>query len=352
MSRRRSPHAEVPELEQRRRALCPRRRLRGKNVAVLASDHHFDDLVVGLRSGHIGRDIGAVPEHGALVGELRDLVHAVRNEQERQPLLAQALEDDEHLGDVGRRQRRSRLVENENTRLAGQRLGDLHHLPARQRQILDQRHRMNVGRAGALERFLSEASLRAPVDQPEAARRIGDCDVVGDRKVGNERKLLEDADNAGAVGRGGRIEGDFRPVEHDASGVRRYDARQDLDQRRLARAVLAENGVNATREDDEVGVGERPHAAIALGYALHPQNRRGRRLQSRHAAKPRRRRNPRGRARRPRARPPRNITVPRRPRVRSGYLFSLDCPMISCAVKLMLQVGKELPTKKLSDWAA
>src|SRR3981081_477758 len=31
------------------------------------------------------------------------------------------------------------------------------------------------------------------------------------------------------------------------------------------------------------------------------------------------------------------------------YLFSLDCPMISCAEKLMPQVGKELPTKKLSD---
>jgi hypothetical protein len=30
------------------------------------------------------------------------------------------------------------------------------------------------------------------------------------------------------------------------------------------------------------------------------------------------------------------------------YLFSLDCPMISAALKLMLQVGKELPTKKLS----
>jgi hypothetical protein len=34
-----------------------------------------------------------------------------------------------------------------------------------------------------------------------------------------------------------------------------------------------------------------------------------------------------------------------------GYWFSLDCPMISCAVKLMPQVGKELPTKKLSDCA-
>ncbi len=32
------------------------------------------------------------------------------------------------------------------------------------------------------------------------------------------------------------------------------------------------------------------------------------------------------------------------------YLFASLCPMISCAVKLMPQVGKELPTKKLSLW--
>jgi 3'-phosphoadenosine 5'-phosphosulfate sulfotransferase (PAPS reductase)/FAD synthetase len=35
----------------------------------------------------------------------------------------------------------------------------------------------------------------------------------------------------------------------------------------------------------------------------------------------------------------------------SVYWFSLLWPMISCAVKLMPQVGKALPTKKLSDWS-
>ena len=35
---------------------------------------------------------------------------------------------------------------------------------------------------------------------------------------------------------------------------------------------------------------------------------------------------------------------------RRAYLLASVCPMISCAVKLMPQVGNELPTKKLSDW--
>src|ERR1700677_10123 len=42
-----------------------------------------------------------------------------------------------------------------------------------------------------------------------------------------------------------------------------------------------------------------------------------------------------------------NPSDPRR-RLFDCYLFSFDCPMISAALKLMLQVGKELPTKKLS----
>ena len=42
---------------------------------------------------------------------------------------------------------------------------------------------------------------------------------------------------------------------------------------------------------------------------------------------------------------------PRRPSVLGVYWFSFVCPMISCAVKLIPQLGKALPTKKLSDWS-
>ena len=54
------------------------------------------------------------------------------------------------------------------------------------------------------------------VDQAEALRRVGDADVVGDRQVGHQRQLLEDADDAGRVGLGrGCAKRDRRAVEHD-----------------------------------------------------------------------------------------------------------------------------------------
>ncbi len=87
------------------------------------------------------------------------------------------------------------------------------------------------------------------------------------------------------------------------------------------------------------GVLERADAAVALRDALHPQKR----LCVVHPA------------------PPEDETLAEKWRrgdlVRGAgfvfwtYWFSFDWPMISCAVKLIPQVGKELPTKKLSDWS-
>ena len=129
---------------------------------------------------------------------------------------------------------------------------------------------MDVLGAGARQRCLGHAALRAPVDQAEAARRVADRDVVGDREVGDQRQLLEDADDAGRVApppatakATGWPSSSMRP----ASGC--DDAGHDLDQRRLAGAVLAEHGMDAAGLDREVGALERAHAAVALGDALH-----------------------------------------------------------------------------------
>ena len=166
MSRSRSVQHEVAHFEHAARAsLGARGGLRRKDVAVFAADHHLDDFVVGLGAGRVGRDVAAVAEHRAFVGQLGDLVHAVRDVEQRQAFGAQPLQHGEDLGHVGGGQRRGRLVEDQDARLARQRLGDLDHLPARQRQVLDQRQRMDVVGAGARQRLLGDAALRPAVDQ-------------------------------------------------------------------------------------------------------------------------------------------------------------------------------------------
>ena len=74
---------------------------------------------------------------------------------------------------------------------------------------------------------------------------MADEDVLGDRQVGEDHRLLVDGGDAEALrvlrGLAGR---DRRPVDADLAAVLLLDAGHDLDQRRLAGAVLAEQRVD------------------------------------------------------------------------------------------------------------
>ena len=98
-------------------------------------------------------------------------------------------------------------------------------------------------------------------------------------------------------------------------------ARDDLDQRRLAGAVLAQHGVDRAGAAGEVDLLERPHAAIALGDAAELEE--GRSASA-------------------------SASATRLP-VRTAYCtLSALLPMISTAVMLTSQGGNSLAVKKLS----
>ena len=79
--------------------------------------------------------MAAVAEHRGAVGQRFDLVHAMRDVEDGDVLGLQPGEQRVDLLDVGAGQRRSRLVEDQQLRLLAERLGDLDHLAARQRQV-------------------------------------------------------------------------------------------------------------------------------------------------------------------------------------------------------------------------
>ncbi len=312
----------MAHLEQRRRSAGRAWDPRRKHGVVLAADHQLDDFVVGLRPRGEGRNAAAVAKDGAFVGQLGNFVHPMRNVDQSKTVGAKPPQYAIDLGHVSGGQGRRGFVENQDARLARERLGDLDHLPARQRKVLDECQRMDVIGSGTRERLLGDAALRPAIDQAEAARRVADRDIVGDGEVGDEGQLLKDAGDAGGVGRRRRRERDRRAIEQHPALVGRHHARHDLDKRRLAGAVLAQYRVDAASLDREVGVLERAHTPVALGHAAHCEQGHGR---------------ARGRG-----------GFDPSPRVRVHFTFASVCPMISCAVKLMPQVGNELPTKKLS----
>ena len=212
--------------------------------------------------------MAAVAVDGAIVRKLGDLMHAVGNEDDRQPFVAQLPQHGEDGGDVGRGQRRRRLVEDEELRVAGEGLGDLHHLAARKRQIADASERMDIGRAHPRQGLFGEAPLRALVDHAPLLRRIDDPDVVRYGEIGQEGQLLEDTGDPSPA-RCCRVrEHDGLALELDRSGVGLHDARDHLDERGFARAVLAQDGVDAPALAFQPGVRQRADATVPLRDAL------------------------------------------------------------------------------------
>ena len=67
----------------------------------------------------------AAPQHGDAVGDLEHLVQLVADEDDRQALALEGLEDPEELDGLLRRQHRGRLVEDEDVRPPVERLQDL-----------------------------------------------------------------------------------------------------------------------------------------------------------------------------------------------------------------------------------
>jgi len=94
---------------------------------------------------------------------------------------------------------------------------------------------------------------------------------VGDREVGDQRQFLEDAGDSRRVRRSWRRERDRLSVEQHATLVGRDDTGHDFDQRRLPCPVFAEHRMDASGFDDQLGVLQRAHAAVALGDALHDE---------------------------------------------------------------------------------
>ena len=254
------------------------RRLHGglgrKYVIVFAADHHFDHFIVGLGAGLVGRDLAAIAEHRAIVGQFGDLMHAMRDVEQRNALCLQPPQHLENALHVRGRQRRGGFVENQKARLARQRLGDFDDLPPRQRQILDLRHRMNVLAAGARQCGLGQSALRLAIDQAEAAGRIRDDNVIRDGEIGDQRQFLEDADDARRIGRGGIGKDYLASLQQHAPLVGGDHAGHDLDQGRLAGAVFTEDGVHAPGLHVQIGILKGEHTTIALGNAFHAEQRR------------------------------------------------------------------------------
>ncbi len=112
--------------------------------------------------------------------------------------------------------------------------------------------------------------------RPSPVRLASEKDVRGGVEGVDQLELLMDHADAEPAGVGGSVHHHRRAVDGDLAGVRPMDAAEDLHQRRLARAVLADQPDDLAGSHVEVHSIERDHAGKSLGDSRHLQQRIGR----------------------------------------------------------------------------
>ncbi len=130
----------------------------------------------------------------------------------------------------------------------------------------------------AVEDPFHPSVCRPPIDhEAESPWRVREEKIVCDGEVGNEADFLEGRSDSTGLGGSGSLPRDMDRLTEDGdrAGVGDDEPTQNLDQRRLAGAVLTKKSVNLTAGHCEANAIERLSRAKALAYVLHLQSGRG-----------------------------------------------------------------------------
>ena len=211
----------------------------------------------------------AVAQHDDAIGAALDLAEPVRDEDDADTIGLERIDDPQEAFRLRERQARRRFVHDHDARVQRQGLGDLDQLALRERQLLQAVGGVEVA-AQALEQRPHARVQRLRVDQPERPvrqRLAADEDVGGDVQVLEQVEFLVHEGDA----RRHRLRHGQAAVLPDAgadhTGVGRDDAAQHLHQRRLARAVLADQADDLAHADGQADTVERHDAGVALADA-------------------------------------------------------------------------------------
>jgi hypothetical protein len=243
------------------------------DVLQLAADHVGDQPLARHRGHHVVRDdLAAVAEDGAGIAQLVQLLQPVRDVDQRAALGAQALDQAEQDLGLAVRQAAGRLVEGDDLGVLHDGLADLDHLALRDGQLGQARGRVQLHADGG--QLLGHQPARGlVVDQAQARRQAAQQHVLGDGQLGDVLQLLVDDGHAGRDGVAGRREVALLAVDEQPAAVGLVLAAEDLQQRALAGAVLAEQAHDLARPRLEADPVQRLDAGEHLADVVELQGR-------------------------------------------------------------------------------
>ena len=243
-----------------------RRDARGRGAHHRVADHHRRHFARRHLAHLAAADLAAAPQHADVVAEGLHFAELVGDHQRRDvAAMRHVLEQAEDLVGLARRQHGGRLVEDEEALVEIEQLEDFQLLLFARRQRGDRPVERRAERH-TFEKRLQSLALALPVDD---GRRIGAADDeilrAGQRR--HQREMLIDHADAERLRVARIAHRDLAPVERERALVRRIEAHDAFDQRRLARPVLAQQRVERASRRLERDIVQRREGAETLGHA-------------------------------------------------------------------------------------
>ena len=235
----------------------------GRAQIHLLAGHRFDQAILRQVGDRRGDDVPRVAEHRHLLADFVNLLQMMRDEEERHALPLQLAHPDEQPLDLVAVELRGRLVEDDEAGAVRERAGDFDELARLDLEVAGA-HVLGHRDVPLVENFARLAAQRAPADQAATRRLAVDQQVLADREVGNDGRMLIDAGDLSTPGfpvgnRRRRLAG-----KTNLAAVGLAQAREDSDQRRLSSAVAADQRMRFARHDADTGLAQRKGRAVAL----------------------------------------------------------------------------------------
>ena len=266
------------------RASPPRRALALLDHLELSAEHELRERALAESGrGTVAGDDGAVLEHGHAVPELENLVEPVADDDHGGTGRGEPADGLVEVGQDLAREGTRRLVEDDRAGAGGdalQRAADRHDGLLARAQRVHQAVAVDIG-VQPLERAARGNALAPPVDPATepAHRELPQADVLEHRLLADEAQILMHEREAvpTQLRRPDRVR-ERRSADLDDAVVGGVHAREDLDQGRLARAVLPDEAVDLTRTRVEVDLAQHRGGTERLGQAADADPRRRLRL--------------------------------------------------------------------------
>ena len=190
------------------------------------------------------------------------------------PFAGESADGGKQLFDLRGRQRRGRLVHDQDSRTQRERLRDFDHLLLSHAQSGDGRFRVDDG-PERLQQRARPFDERAAIDDPGAKHRLApEIDVLGGRQLRNEVEFLINRADADRLRFPRRIEHHRTFVDEDFPGIAHARAAEDFHQRGFAGTILPQQGVDFSAPQIEAHVVERHDARECFADATHLQQYR------------------------------------------------------------------------------